>query len=386
MIILLDENIPMAEHYFSEFANAGLAETGKGELRFKAGREICAEDVADVDALVVRSVSKVNEALLKDSPVRFVGSCTIGMDHIDTNYLDTRGIAYANAPACNANSVVEYVFAALAHLACDWQGKRLGIIGMGNVGSALYRRASQLGIDCLGYDPLIEQDRYPVLASLDEVLSCDIVSMHAPLSHEGLAPTYQMIGEPEIAKLRPGTVLLNCGRGDCLDNRALYRRLKNQADLKTVLDVWQDEPHIHSELLPLVDIATPHIAGYSYDGKVLGTQMIAKRLADCLGKTLQAEQSVGEHVQGVSGSEATTAFSAIQQLIPHCYDIRSDDQRLRRSMEHHPNEFASEFDRLRKHYPKRREFFHFRLEGVELSSEKEKQRLEHSLVALGFSQ
>lgn len=386
MIILLDENIPMAEHYFSEFSGAETAGETKGELRFKAGRDIGAEDLSDVDALIVRSVTKVNEALLKDSPVRFVGSCTIGMDHIDTDYLEKRGIAYANAPACNANSVVEYVFAALAHLGCDWQGKRLGIIGMGNVGSALYRRATQLGVECVGFDPLIEQDRYSVLTSLEDVLSCDIVSMHAPLSHTGPAPSYQMIAETEISKLRAGTVLLNCGRGDCLDNRALYARLKNQADLFTVLDVWQDEPHIHAELLPLVNIATPHIAGYSYDGKVMGTQMIANSLAEHIGRELIAERNSVEQVQKISNVKAVTAFETVQQLISQCYDIKADDERLRAAMDNKPEEFACEFDRLRKHYPKRREFFHFQLENDSLLPEKEKQRLERSLAALGFSQ
>nr|WP_243749565.1 4-phosphoerythronate dehydrogenase [Pseudoteredinibacter isoporae] len=383
---MLDENIPMAEHYFSEFVQSGVDGKAQGELRFKAGREICAEDVTDVDALIVRSVSQVNEALLANSPVRFVGSCTIGMDHIDTEYLDKRGIAYANAPACNANSVVEYVFAALSHLGCDWQGKRLGIIGMGNVGSALYRRASELGVECCGFDPLIEQDRYPVLCSLDEVLSCDIVSMHAPLSHSGPAPSYQMIGEAEIAQLRSGSVLLNCGRGDCLDNRALLDRLKSKADLFTVLDVWQDEPNIHADLLPFVNIATPHIAGYSYDGKVKGTQMIAGSLAEHLGQTLTAGKSIVEQVQAISDVKGATAFEALQQLIPHCYDIKADDSRLRAAMKENPNGFAREFDRLRKHYPKRREFFHFRLANDVLLPEKEKQRLEHSLAALGFSQ
>lgn len=381
MIILLDENIPEAEAYFSRFV-----EQNGGELRFKAGREIVADDVKDVDALIVRSVTKVDKSLLESSSVKFVGSCTIGMDHIDTAYLDQRGIVYSNAAACNANSVVEYVFAALAHLNSDWQGKRLGIIGMGNVGSALYKRALKLGIECIGYDPLIEQDRYPILTSLEEVLAADIVSMHAPLTRTGPFPSYKMIGQAEIAQLKTGAVLLNCGRGDCLDNRALLERLNNEGDLLTVLDVWQDEPNLHADVLAAVDIATPHIAGYSYDGKVTGTRMIAERLSEFLSLDWINSEGSRQEPESVSGLSADSAFTLLRQLIPHCYDISQDDKNLREAMQKQSDNFAKDFDALRKNYPKRREFFHYRLAEVDGLTEKEKQRLEQSLAALGFSQ
>ncbi|WP_299973566.1 4-phosphoerythronate dehydrogenase [uncultured Pseudoteredinibacter sp.] len=381
MIILLDENIPEAEVYFSRFV-----EKNGGELRFKAGREIAAADVRDVDALIVRSVSKVDKSLLEFSPVKFVGSCTIGMDHIDTAYLDQRGIVYSNAAACNANSVVEYVFAALAHLNCDWQGKRLGIIGMGNVGSALYKRAAKLGIECVGYDPLIEQDRYPVLTSLEEVLAADIVSMHAPLTRTGPYPSYKMIGQAEILRLKAGAVLLNCGRGDCLDNRALLERINNKGDLLTVLDVWQDEPNLHADVLAAVDIATPHIAGYSYDGKVTGTRMIAERLSEFLSLDWINPRGSRQDPESLSNLAADSAFELLRQLIPHCYDISQDDKNLREAMHLQADDVAKAFDALRKNYPKRREFFHYRLAEVDGLTEKEKQRLEQSLAALGFSQ
>lgn len=380
MIILLDENIPQAANYFESFCGSG------GELRFKAGRSILSEDLSDVDALIVRSVTTVNEDLLAGSPVRFVGSCTIGMDHIDTEYLTQHEIRYANAPACNANSVVEYVFAALLKLGCDWQSKRLGIIGMGNVGSALYRRAQDLGIECVGYDPLIEQDRYPVLGDLEQVLACDIVSMHAPLTHTGPAPSFQMISQHEIAQLKPGSVLLNCGRGDCLDNRALLQRIEQQGDLLTVLDVWQDEPQLHLDVLNAVDIATPHVAGYSYDGKVAGTRMIANSLAECLNMDAPAEKQTADAEKAIVVDPVSTAFEALTEIVPRCYDLAGDDERLRTALAEPSVDIAKAFDLLRKHYPKRREFCHFTVFADCIAEEKEKQRLEQSLAALGYSQ
>lgn len=383
MKIIVDENIPLAQEYFSKF----------GDVVALPGRQLNSAQVKDADALIVRSVTQVNETLLAGSKVGFVGSCTIGMDHLDLAYMDSCGIEYHNAPGCNANSVVEYVFSALSALEYDWREKRFGIIGMGNVGSALYRRLSAMGLDCIAYDPLIPQDRYPILSSLDEILSCDVVSMHAPLTHDGEFPSHHMVGEQELDQLKLDAILLNCGRGDCIDNAALLALLERRP-ARVVLDVWENEPNVDLDLVPKIQLASPHIAGYSYDGKVMGTAMIAAAFTRYINS--DSGHDINSNTVSMAeldvrplllNPELDNTQDIIRRAILAVYNVQADDKNFRVAANNLSSEFALQFDQLRKQYPKRLEFKHYSLDVEQFKnlSPNEKKLLDRDLITLGYA-
>lgn len=358
MKIVADENIPLVEAFFQDL----------GDILRLPGRQMRPEDVADADALLVRSVTQVNAGLLSGSAVNFVGTCTIGVDHLDADYFVAQGIHYASAPGCNANSVVEYVYAALCHLDINWLSRKVGIIGCGNVGGLLHRRLRAQGVECYCYDPFLTAEQNADLASLEAVLACDIISMHTPLTTGGPHPSFHLIGARELEQLKPGAVLLNCGRGPVIDNQALLKHLHTDRDLQVVLDVWEPEPEISQPLLARVALGTPHIAGYSYDGKLKGTEMIYQAL--CRHLAVEPLKTVSDLVQPLADNALTVtapdAWSTVKALIPRVYDIAADDRRLRelsaQSLAGSAN-FATGFDLLRKHYPVRREFHNYRVEG-----------------------
>jgi erythronate-4-phosphate dehydrogenase len=278
MRIVADENIPLVNAFFGHM----------GEVVCLPGRTMTATDVRDADALIVRSVTKVNPALLDGSKVKFVGTCTIGVDHLDHTYLAANGIGWSSAPGCNANSVVEFVYAALCHLDINWLPVKFGIIGCGNVGGLLYKRLKAQGADVRCYDPNLTLTQNPDLTSLDEVLACDVISMHTPLVTTGPHPSFHLLGRKELLQLKTGAVLINCGRGPVINNQALLDVLAERDDLRVVLDVWEPEPDISLELLNRVLLGSPHIAGYSYDGKLNGTEMIYQALCRHLDKSPQS--------------------------------------------------------------------------------------------------
>ena len=358
MKIVADENIPLIDAFFQDF----------GEIIRLPGRQMTAPDVRDADALLLRSVTKADAALLTDSSVSFVGTCTIGVDHLDQAYLAARDIYSASAPGCNANSVVEYVYAALCHLDINWLPLKFGIIGCGNVGGLLHKRLRQQGVDCYCYDPLLVSDEAenPDLTSLEAVLACDIISLHTPLTHDGPHPTFHLMGARELQQLKPDAVLLSCGRGAVIDNRALLKFLDARPDVRAVLDVWEPEPDISRPLLQRVVLGSPHIAGYSYDGKLKGTEMIYQ--AFCRHFMLSPDKSLGALVAPLADNELAVANSdpwvAAKSLISQVYDIAADDQRLRElaaRADAGEVDFALGFDLLRKHYPVRREFQNYQV-------------------------
>lgn len=322
MKIVADENIAFAREYFAGF----------GELVLVSGRSISHADVQDADVLLVRSVTAVSPSLLAGSRVRFVGSCTIGTDHVDMAWLARHGIAFAWAPGCNARAVVEYVLSSLLALQVDIAGSRIGIVGCGNVGGRLLCCLQQAGARVLVFDPFLDDPSLPQVGFAD-ILQCDVICLHTPLTKTGLHPTYHMFGADVIARLRPGTVLLNAGRGAVIDNAALLRRLQQHNDLRVVLDVWENEPAIDAALLERVAIGTPHIAGYSAEGKWRGTEMVYEALCRFLGL---AVQPVSVNLEGM--------------VEP--YAVQADDAALRAQF---PAGGAAAFDRLRKDYRHRRE-------------------------------
>ncbi len=379
MRIIADENIPMVEEFFADL----------GEVVRLPGRSMAAEDLRGADALLVRSVTKVNQALLAESKVRFVGTCTIGVDHLDRDYLDSAGITWASAPGCNANSVVEYVYAALAHLDIDWLGRRVGIIGCGNVGGLLYKRLRAQGVECRCYDPFLSLEQNPDLTDLDSVLDCDIVCLHTPYTTRGPHPTHHLISTEELRKLRPGALLLNGGRGPVVDNAALLAHLESGANLQVVLDVWEPEPDISRPLLRQVDLGSPHIAGYSYDGKVKGTEMIYQALCRHLGQKPTKELS--DQLPALENNHcrirANDPWLAVRNAIEQVYAIAADDRQLRalaQRADEGEESFGKGFDALRKHYPVRREFNNYRLvfeAGVEAQV---RGKIAERLAPLGF--
>lgn len=361
MKIVVDENIPLVSDFFGHM----------GDITRLPGRNMTATDVLEADALIVRSVTKVNASLLAGSNVKFVGTCTIGVDHLDQDYLDENHIRWSSAPGCNANSVVEYVYAALCHLGINWLPVKFGIIGCGNVGGLLYKRLKAQGVDVICYDPNLTRAQNPDLTSLEDILACDIISMHTPLVTTGPHPSFHLLGRKELGRLKSGAVLINCGRGAVIDNQALLDVLHERKDLKVVLDVWEPEPDISLELLDKVLLGTPHIAGYSYDGKLNGTEMIYQSLCRHLDKPplvslvpLMPPLTNNELLIDESTYESGDIFKIATSLIKQVYDISADDARLRAQAAQAlaGNVIFSEgFDGLRKHYPKRREFHNYQV-------------------------
>jgi erythronate-4-phosphate dehydrogenase len=281
------------------------------------------------------------------------------------------------------------VYAALCHLDINWLPVKFGIIGCGNVGGLLYKRLKAQGVDVRCYDPNLTLEQNPDLASLDEVLACDIISMHTPLVTTGPHPSFHLLGRKELMQLKSGAVLINCGRGAVINNQALLDVLTERDDLNVVLDVWEPEPDISLELLDKVLLGSPHIAGYSYDGKLNGTEMIYQALCRHLGQT--SASSLGELVPPLSNNElhvdenilkAGDVFQIVKSLIKQVYDIAADDARLRAQAAQAIAGnviFGESFDGLRKNYPKRREFHNYQVH-VDNVSDADKQWLQ----VLGF--
>ena len=370
MVILVDENVPYGREAF------GLL----GEVRTAHGRKISREMLADVDALVVRSITKVNADLLEGTPVGFVGTCTIGEDHVDKAWLAGRGIAFSSAPGCNANSVGEYISAALLHLAekhgLSLPGMKLGIVGVGNVGKRVWKKAEALGLQCMLNDPprFEREGGDPVFRPIDDILDCDFITFHVPLEKTGPHATWHLADAAFLSRMKPGAVLLNSSRGGVVDNPALKAALREGRLRGAVLDVWEGEPRVDSELLQLVDIATPHIAGYSFDGKVNGTRQVYEAL--CATVNRPAEWDPSPLLPTPDCPELTVdphAAGALSGAVRAVYAIMEDDARMRGMLAlATPEEQSAWFDRLRKEYPRRREFFNTRVTLTQADADAER--------------
>lgn len=349
MKIIADENMPYVDALFSDI----------GEIEKVNGRTLTADKVADADVLLVRSVTKVNAALLeKNTRLKFVGSATIGTDHVDLDYLAQRHIPFANAPGCNATAVGEFVFIALLELAQRFderlKDKTVGIVGAGNTGTAAAKCLTAYGVKVLLHDPIL-QDNGDVreFVSLETLIStCDVISLHVPMTQSGPYSTYHLFDETRLAELAIGTWLLNCCRGDVIDNKALLDVKQKRADLKLVLDVWEGEPHPMSELVPLVELATPHIAGYSLEGRARGSFMLYEALMLTLGySTHQSLQDlIAPHWMACMHLHDIPNERALLQLARFVYDLRDDDRLFR-------NQFlnVNGFDHMRRIHKHRRE-------------------------------
>ncbi len=275
--ILVDENIPFAEKIFSKIGN----------VQTSHGRKIENRDLKDIDALIVRSITRVNQELLEDSAVKFVGTATIGTDHIDIEYLNKKSMGFSNASGSNANSVAEYVFAVIFHYCKTYQKKMnqlsLGVVGIGNIGSIVADRAEKLGMKVMQNDPPLELRKQGVkkeFYKLEDLMGADIITIHTPLTRTGKYSTFYLFDENILNKLGKNTLLINSARGAVVDNNYLLQMLKQNKNKNAVLDVWEGEPHINPGLLEKVYMGTPHIAGYSFDGKVNGAVMMHNKVCE----------------------------------------------------------------------------------------------------------
>lgn len=353
MKLVIDANIPAADACFGSL----------GSLLRVPGREISAADIHDADALVVRSITHVNQALLAHSQVRFVGTCTIGTDHIDLAYLAEQGIGFASAPGCNADAVVDYALSSLLTMS-ERQGwsllaRKVGIVGVGNVGSRLQQRLQALGVSVLVCDPpRAESEGADAFAALDTLISrCDVLCFHTPLVKTGRHATHHLLNAERINELLPGTILLNAGRGDCIDGLALRSRLAGKNDITAILDVWENEPAIDAGLRDLVALATPHIAGHSLDGKLRGTWMIQQALTAYFRQPSTVSFDAlcpPPPLATLTLQRALPLEDALRLCIRAVYDARRDHDALQRQVMHQG--ITKGFDDCRAYYPLRREF------------------------------
>jgi len=348
MKIFIDENIPYAKQFFSDF----------GELYFFSGRNVTAEQIKDADVLLVRSITQVDESLLHlNSALSFVGTATIGTDHIDQPYLRSRGIAFSSAPGCNKISVADYILSSLLvlseTLAIALVQKTVAIVGAGNTGSAVYQRLSALGMRCKLYDPPLQlAGDTREFCDFDSVLNADIISLHVPKEATGAYPTVHMFNEKILKKLTNKQILLNASRGEVIDNQALLKQAQTGNCPTLVLDVWENEPAIEQALLPFVTIATPHIAGYSLDGKARGTEMLYQALCQKINHSIQhqSEDFVVQPAFSHVTIDQHITQPILKRLVHLIFDVRRDDALFRQMIDQ-----PDGFDIMRKTYSERRE-------------------------------
>jgi erythronate-4-phosphate dehydrogenase len=353
MRIVADENIPLLDEFFA----------ASGSITRLPGRAISATDVQAADVLLVRSVTQVDRALLAGSAVRFVGTCTIGTDHLDLDYFAEAGIHSASAPGCNARGVVDYILGSLLALAertgAELKQRTYGVVGAGEVGGRLIKVMRALGWRVLVCDPPRAASEGGDYYSLEQLLSqCDVLSLHTPLTLEGPLATRHLLAAEQLQSLPKGAWLINASRGAVVDNAALYQLLLQRPDLQVVLDVWEGEPLVDVPLAGLCQIATPHIAGYSLDGKLRGTAQIYQAFCAWRQQAPTVELASLLPKPWLAALELNAQCSpawALGTLCRAVYDPRRDDADFRRSLQGDPAERRAAFDALRKHYPHRRE-------------------------------
>jgi erythronate-4-phosphate dehydrogenase len=342
--VLADENIPCLDWLTAE----GF------DVHKKNGREITAADLDSIDILLVRSVTRVDSTLLENAQVAFVGSCTIGTDHIDLAMLKSKGIPFANAPGCNANAVVDYVLTSMLtqfdlH---QLRTKRVGIVGSGQVGSRLNHRLSQIGIKTCVFDPYVDT----AIDTFNDVLESDVVSLHVPLTHHDDYPTHHLIDDSALNLMKDDAMLINTSRGNVIDEDAL-KRILNEKTMRVVLDVFDGEPLPDSELLSKLTLKTPHIAGYSVQGKIRGSLQVFESLYHCLDKPFKIPSFLEE-------TQSVMPEYPLPELLDEVFDIRGLSKDFYTAF---VSQFSSEeksacFDRFRKLSATRNEWGSIRIQ------------------------
>ena len=301
------------------------------------GSAISTDDVRDADILIVRTRTHCDRMLLEGSPVKLVVTATIGFDHLDTSYLDSAGIRWTNCPGCNASSVRQYVHNALLATGYLRPGMTAGVVGVGHVGSLVADDLERAGMHVLRCDPPKGEP-----ATLDEIAEeSDIITFHTPLTRDGDCPTWHIADEAFFRRLRHKPLIINSSRGSVVDNDALIRALDKGQVCDAIIDTWEGEPNLNLELLEKAVIATPHIAGYSADGKANATRMSLQAVCDFIGKPFNLKIQPPALPAGFAYGECSEGPLRL-------YDPRFDTALLKAQ--------PGRFEYFRGHYPLRREF------------------------------
>ncbi len=337
----------------------------QGEISYIKGSEITRTLLINTDALLVRTRTICNKSLLEGTRVSFIATATIGYDHIDTQYCSKNGIKWTSAPGCNSESVKQYMVAALLHL-CIKNGLEperitLGVVGAGNVGSKVAEAAAMLGMKVLINDPprqrLEGSGLFTPLKKL--VRDSDIITLHVPLNLSGRDATFHLAGREFIEAMKRGSFLFNTSRGGITDEEEVKRALWNGHLKGYVADVWSCEPAADKELIEMAEIATPHIAGYSADGKLNGTRMVLKAFADHFKLRVELPgmavlQRPANEIIKLNDSGDTT-IEVLNQMVTSTYNIAAESRQFKSD--------PDKFEVFRNNYPLRREFPAFTLEG-----------------------
>ena len=348
MKVVCDSHIPFLEGALEPYC----------DVAYASGQDIGPDMVKDADALIVRTRTRCDSKLLEGSKVRFIATATIGYDHIDTKWCEANGIKWTNAPGCNSWSVQQYIGSLLVtlsrHMLFSFKNKTIGIVGVGNVGSKVARLAALLGFRVLLCDPpRARREGWGQFVTLDEIIGrCDIITLHVPLIHDGEDATFHMFDGDVLGRMNKDQILINTSRGEVVDGAALKNALAQNRILAASLDVWENEPQIDPELLAMLFTGTPHIAGYSVDGKATGTTMSVQALGRFFDLPCRDWEvtEVPPSLQPLEFSIDTagkTPQEVLADAILHTYDIKADDDALRASV--------TTFEKQRSHYPVRRE-------------------------------
>ncbi|HSO89417.1 MAG TPA: 4-phosphoerythronate dehydrogenase PdxB [Draconibacterium sp.] len=371
MKIIIDDKIPYIKGVLESVA----------EVIYLPGNKTTPEIVKDADAIITRTRTICNEKLLKDSTVKFIATATIGYDHIDTEYCESAGIEWTNAPGCNAESVNQYIASALFSWSMrkrtDLAGKTIGIVGVGQVGSRVAKTCETIGMRVLLNDPPRERvegsSQFVSIKTIQK--EADIITFHVPLNMNGIDATFHMVHTEFLQYLKKKPLLINSCRGEVFDTEAVKQARKSGLISGLFIDCWENEPDLDWELLRMVDYGTPHIAGYSKDGKANGTKMSVQAVSRFFNLGLDNWQPSGVEppknpVIEIDGNQRRE-YSILAEAVLSTYDISDDDEALRESPEL--------FEKLRGDYPVRREFDSFTIKARNM----EAGTLE-KLVKLGF--
>ena len=341
-----------------------------GELVLVPGRELSKSHLKDADALLVRSITRVDADLLEDSSIKFVGTFTSGADHIDNTYLENKGIAFADARGSNANAVVDYCFAALAYCikmkSLVLKDCKVGIVGGGHVGGLFAAKLRRLNVEVLICDPPLQDlATEPVLEKycpIEAIMQCDVVSLHVPLTKDNEHATYGMLNFERLSALPQSALLINTCRGSVVDENALLELLNQRSDLTCIVDVWENEPVTNSALVQRVDIATPHIAGYSMEAKRIAMVHIFEQIQKEFSLPVQSQPIFEKDKEvKITGNLKEDPWATVLGLFPLC----SLSEKFKESHKH--ENVADAFDQLRRNMLARREFNKITLPGANLT-------------------
>lgn len=371
--IIIDDAIPFAKEMFAHL----------GDIKLMAGGQIDKQTVRDADALIIRSRTQVNQTLLEDSSVSFVGSTVVGLDHIDQDYLARKNILFYSAQGCNANSVAEYVITCLLIMAEKFQftlaNKTLGIIGVGHVGHLVHQKARALGMKCLLNDPPKVQNQPDLAATYTDLQTCltaDILTFHTPLTTEGEFATLDLLDKHKLKQIRPNQILINAARGGII-NEVAWSQTQT---LCNIIDCWENEPNISEALYKHASIATPHIAGHSLDAKVAGTVMVYHALCQHWDIQPQTDWQTAlppepNPICLENESLPEPLQAGLKQITQHTHNPLIDDQAIRNQ---DIDVLRANYEYYRRNFPIYREWQQYKI------SHKNTPKIYKTLISMGF--